>query len=106
MKRWPLVFLIPALALGGFLALMRFVYSIAFNPKKAWVIALGFDDLDNAAFNGRLGQSISSRAAHAQVAGKQWGCDVCAMLDDIDPGHCERALTAKNQNLQESRETE
>lgn len=81
------------------MALVRFAYSIITNPSKSWKIALGFDDLDNVAFNGRLGQSISARAANAQKAGKTWGNDLCEILGTINPGHCARALVAQDQNL-------
>ena len=62
-------------------------------------IALSIDDAANVALNGRLGQSISSRAAVAWKAGKPWGCILCKLLDDVSPNHCAIALTSKEQNL-------
>ncbi len=100
MKRLLLILLVPVLAAGAILALLRYVWSAAFNPAKAWRIALGVDDLDNVALNGRLGQTISSRAAYARRAGRRWGCVLCRFLDGINPGHCDRAMTAPDQNLE------
>ena len=92
--------LILFLILGAMLVdLIRYVWSIVFNVKKAWVIALAQDDAANVALNGRLGQSISSRAAFGCQAHRPWGCAMCDLLDEVDPGHCKNALTAKDQNL-------
>ncbi|MDE2470390.1 MAG: hypothetical protein KGL35_17005 [Bradyrhizobium sp.] len=100
MKRLILLLLLPVLAIGSAFALLRFAWSAMFAPEKAWRIALGVDDLDNVALNGRLGQTISSRAAYARRAGRRWGCVLCRFLDGINPGHCDRALTAPDQNLE------
>ena len=97
MKRWPLILIWFALWLVAPLALVRMAWAIVRAPKRAWLIAIGFDDLGNVAANGKLGQTISSRAAHARPA--RWGCLLCALLDRLDPGHCDRALTARDQNL-------
>ncbi|MHB9021295.1 MAG: hypothetical protein ACYC3A_05670 [Halothiobacillus sp.] len=59
---------------------------------KRWPIALAFDFLGNAAANGSPRRTISSCAAHARAEGKRWGYLVCDDLDEIDPGHCDRAL--------------
>ena len=92
--------LILFLIVGAMLVdLIRYVWSIVFDVKKAWAIALAQDDAANVALNGRLGQSISSRAAVACKALKPWGCVTCDLLDDVNPGHCQRALTDKDQNL-------
>jgi hypothetical protein len=97
-SRIVLLFFIPLLALAGLFALIRFMWSIVMNPAKAFAIALGFDDLGNVAGNGRLGQTISSRAAYAAKAGKWWGIVLCRALNEVSPGHCARALTSKEQN--------
>ncbi len=99
LHRVALVLILPLLIVGMLVDLIRYVWSIAFNVNKAWSIALGQDDADNVALNGRLGQSISSRAAFACKAQRRWGCALCALLDDVNPGHCQRALTDKDQNL-------
>lgn len=91
------------LLVGVLISILMYIWFCFSNPAKAWTVALAVDDLDNVAFNGRLGQSISSRAANAQKAGKKWGCILCGwFLDVVDPGppnHCERALTDPKQNL-------
>ncbi len=106
MSLWPaiksrliLAALTPVLAIGAVLSLARYVVAVPFDPRRGWRIALAVDDLGNVAGNGHLGQSISSRAAHAAQAGKTWGKIVCKGLDTLDPGHCAKALTAPDQNL-------
>ncbi len=99
MRRTIVLLLIGLVLIAGCIAaLVRFFVCCFTNPAKAWVIALGVDDLGNVAFNGRLGQSISSRAAHARP--RMWGCVMCRVLDWLDPGHCDRAMTAVDQNLE------
>ncbi len=93
-----LLALLPLLALGCALALVRYAWCAFAAPTRAWAIALAIDDLGNVVANGALGQTISSRAAHARPA--RWGCALCWLLDHIDPGHCDRAMTAADQNLE------
>ena len=93
----------PVLLVGGIAASVRYAWSVITNPQKAWRIALAVDDLGNVAGNGRLGQTISSRAAYAAKAGKTWGKMMCKGLDTLDPGHCTNALTAIDQNLNQGR---
>lgn len=100
MKRGPIFLIWLALWLLPPIALARMGWAIITgNIRRAWLIALAFDDLGNVAGNGSMGQTISSRAAHARAEGKRWGCLVCEDLDKIDPGHCDRAMTAPDQNL-------
>ncbi|MDE1988884.1 MAG: hypothetical protein KGI82_00300 [Betaproteobacteria bacterium] len=99
MHRVALVLILPVLILGLLVIVIRYVWSAVFDVRKAWRIALGIDDADNIALNGRLGQSISSRAAFACKAHRTWGCLLCSLLDDVNPGHCARALVDKDQNL-------
>ena len=98
-QRAILVALAPVLAVGAMLSIARYIIAVPFSPKRAWLVALAVDDLGNVAGNGRLGQSISSRAAYAAQDGKRWGKIVCGGLNALDPGHCTRALTAPDQNL-------
>ena len=93
-----LLALLPLLALGCLLALLRYVYAAVTAPARAWSIALAIDDLGNVLANGALGQSISSRAAHDRP--RRWACLLCWLLDKLDPGHCDRAMTAADQNLE------
>jgi len=100
MKRWPIFLIWLALWLLPPIALARMGWAIITgNIRRAWSIALAFDFLGNAASNDSPRRTISSRAAHARAEGKRWGCLVCDDLDKIDKGHCNRALTAKDQNL-------
>ncbi len=94
-----LVLIIPLLLLAGLVIGLRYLTCILMDVPKAWLIALSIDDAANVALNGRLGQSISSRAAQAWKVGKPWGCILCDLLDEVSPNHCATALTSPNQNL-------
>ncbi len=94
-----LVLIIPILLLAALVIFIRYLTCIVTNIPKAWMIALTIDDTANVALNGRLGQTISSRAAVAWKDKKMWGCVLCSLLDEVSPNHCANALTAKDQNL-------
>jgi hypothetical protein len=88
--------LLPAFAV---LISLRLLWCAAFSPTRAWQIAIALDDFANVAANGTLGQTISYRAATAMRQGKRWGCVLCGWLDEVDPGHCTRALNDPKQDL-------
>lgn len=71
---------------------MRMAWAIVTSPARAWSIALAYDRLGNAAANDGEVQTVSSRAEKARRAGKRWGCVLCRLLDQIDPGHCDRSI--------------
>ena len=96
-----LVLIIPLLLVAGLVIGLRYLTCIVLNVPKAWLIALSIDDAANVALNGRLGQSLSSRAAQAWKAGKPWGCILCDLIDEVSPNHCAGALTSGRQNLEE-----
>lgn len=54
-------------------------------------IMILLDVMTNRLFNGRI-ETISSRAGRARASGRTWGCILCRLLDDIDPGHCDEAI--------------
>ena len=37
-------------------------------------------------------ETISSRAAKAQLKGKRWGCVLCNFLNKLDKNHCEKSI--------------
>lgn len=67
--------------------------AIAWQPRsrRAWLIAVAYDQLANAATGGDVDETISSRAHRARAQGKRWGCWLCRLLDRIDPEHCARS---------------
>lgn len=85
-----LLILLVCLAAGMFAA-VRMFYCIAANPRRAWVIAIGFDQLANAAANGDPDETISSRANRARSEQRRWGCVLCKILDALDPNHCKKS---------------
>ena len=50
------------------------------------------DQLLNVIFGGDEDETISSRIAKDKRRGRFVGCVLCAMLDWIDPNHCEKSL--------------
>lgn len=44
---------------------------------------------------GASNETISERAAKARNSGLRWGCILCRLLDKVNPGHCDLALTSK-----------
>ena len=42
---------------------------------------------------GSYNETVSERAARAQLAGIRWGCVLCRILDWIVRGHCKSSLT-------------
>lgn len=98
-QRLILLGLLVVLAAGEALSLVSYLYNIVINPRRAWLIAIAIDGVGNVMTGGKLGMTISARSARAQAAGKRWGCLMCEFLDDVDEGHCERALTDPKQNM-------
>jgi len=82
-------------ALAACVAIMRMAWAIVTAPPRAWRLAVAFDQLANAAANGHPDETISSRAARAELQGRRWGCVLCRLLDEIDPGHCAKALETR-----------
>lgn len=78
---------------------LRMLYACFTASDKAWRIAVAVDGACNVAGNGRLGQTISARAAQARSEGRVWGCVLCWWVDKVDVGHCSRALIDVQQNL-------
>ena len=57
-----------------------------------WLILL--DQAGNTLAGGSPNETISERAAKARNEGKEWGCLLCRVLNWINPGHCDNALTS------------
>lgn len=52
------------------------------------------DQAGNTLAGGSPNETISERAAKARNAGRRWGCLLCGLLNRINPGHCDNALTS------------
>lgn len=87
-----LLLLAPLLMLAAVLALVRYGWAVFTSPRRAWRIAVGFDQLGNVAANGNEDETVSSRAGKAARAGRRWACVLCRLLDRLDPGHCEKSI--------------
>jgi hypothetical protein len=61
---------------------------------KDWAlnVLIGLDQFANAVIRGDPDETISSRAAKAELRGKKWGCLLCKFLDKLDKDHCQKSL--------------
>jgi hypothetical protein len=50
------------------------------------------DEGGNTLLMGDPGETISSRSAKAQAAGRRWGCVMCRFLGWFQKDHCQKAL--------------
>lgn len=66
--------------------------AVLVGSARAWSLAIGYDQLANAAFGGNPDETISSRAGKAAKDGRRWGCVLCRLLDKFDPGHCNKSI--------------
>ena len=96
MKRLALTLLLPLLAFGCVWSLWRYVWSIAFNPAKAWNVAKMIDETANVGANGKVDTTISARAARARNKGKAYGCILCRILDAVQAHHCDDSLKSRS----------
>ena len=60
------------------------------NSPRFWRIAIALDQAANAAIGGDENLTISTRAARGRH--KRHWCLLCKLLDQVDPGHCDRAM--------------
>lgn len=76
-----------------------------FNPKK-WAINVGiaFDQFWNAVSGGFPDETISSRWGRASRRGAWYGRWGCAFLGWLDPGHCEKAIQAEQDEAHQNPE--
>lgn len=91
-QRLVLVLIWGLCLLASALAALRMLWAVIASPRRAWRLAVAHDQLFNATANGDEDETLSSRAAKAQRAGRRWGCMLCGLLDRIDPGHCDRSV--------------
>ncbi|MYM32275.1 hypothetical protein GTP58_28485 [Duganella sp. CY15W] len=61
------------------------------GSKRAWRIAIAFDQLANAATGGSEDETISSRAYRGSVEKRRVWCVLCRLLDLIEKDHCKKS---------------
>jgi len=61
------------------------------GSTRAWNLAVAFDRLSNTATGGNDRETISSRAYRASLAGQQWGCVLCKLLNAVQKDHCKNS---------------
>ena len=91
MKRIYLILLFPLLVLALAWWTIKYLWAIAFAPDHAWDLAISADQLANAAFNGNVDETISSRAGRHKDD-ERWACILCWLLNHIDKDHCEKSI--------------
>ena len=81
-----------ACQLAHLVASIWMLCAIFSGSKRAWTLAVSYDQLANAAFGGDEDETISSRSGKARREGRRWGCVLCKLLDRLDAGHCEKSI--------------
>jgi hypothetical protein len=87
-----LLLLLLALQVVHVWASITMLFAIITDSKRAWRIAVSYDQLGNVLIGGHEDETISSRAQRARLLGKRWGCVLCKLLNHIWPNHCEKSL--------------
>lgn len=78
------------------ISIPRMIWAIISNSPRAINIALAYDQLGNAVFNGIQRETISSRAGRARLLKRRWGCVLCRLLDwAFAPYHCEKSIISE-----------
>lgn len=77
-------------AVAAMLGLLWMLCAIAGRSERAHRIGIAFDQVASASTGGSEDMTISTRAADAAAEGRAWGRALCWLLDQLDPGHCER----------------
>lgn len=80
----------PLCAAAALLGLLWLPFAALARSDRARRIALAFDQAANAATGGSEDMTVSTRAALAELEGRTWARALCWLLDQVDPGHCER----------------
>lgn len=87
-KRAGLLAILLICQVAHVLASIWMLLAVLGGSQRAWTIAIGYDQLANAATGGDVDETISSRASRARKEGRRWGCVLCRVLDWIDKDHC------------------
>ena len=90
-QRLALLGLLVACQVAHLVASIWMLLAALFGSRRAWTIALGYDQLANAATGGDEDETISSRANRARIAGRRWGCVLCRFLDIFEKDHCRKS---------------
>jgi hypothetical protein len=72
------------------LAVPWMLVSVIVNSPRAWTFAKGFDRVGNVMSGGGDDEYLSSRAQRVRKEGRRWACVLCRLLDNFDPGHCDK----------------
>lgn len=84
---------------GGLFSFVKMLMAIITNTQRAWVQAVAFDQLANAAIGGDPDETISSRAY--RKCGEKWTWKwLKTVLDWIEPDHCRIAYESEQREKQ------
>lgn len=88
MTRFKLLAIFVLCQLANLVSALWMLAAILAGSKRAWRLAVSYDQLANAATGGSEDETISSRADRARTEGRRWGCVLCRLLDSIQRDHC------------------
>ncbi|MDC7699584.1 hypothetical protein [Vogesella indigofera] len=91
-RRLVLLGLWLAATLAALLALLWGLPAALVGSPRTVRIAVGGDQMLNAAWGGSEDETISSRAGKGARAGIWHWCLLCRLLDWLDPGHCQKSI--------------
>jgi len=77
------------------LAVVWFVFAVVGSPRRAWRIAVGFDQIANAAFGGDEDETISARCWRYRADPWYSAAVQIINLMFFDAHHCERAYLSE-----------
>lgn len=89
---WLLI--IPLCILAAATSAIWLVLAAMYDPdgKRAWQLAEAFDRLANAAVGGSSRMTLSAHAG--QQIHQPWAKALCALLNRVDPNHCQKSWDA------------
>lgn len=77
---------------GDLISSVWALLALIINSPRYWGIVLGKDQTFNATIGGDHKETLSRRAARAQIRGEKWGCILCKLLGYAEKDHCEKSL--------------
>lgn len=92
MRRLHLLGLWLVCQIAALIAAVWMLLAAITGSRRAWKLAVSYDQLANTAFGGDEDETLSSRAGKAARKGKRWACILCKLLDALDPDHCENSI--------------
>lgn len=93
---WLLI--VPLCTLAAITGLIWLALAAMCDPdgKRAWRLAEAFDRMANAAVGGSSRMTLSAHAG--RDIDRTWAKALCALLNRVDPGHCQKSWDVYQNN--------